>query len=90
VDRLVIASVSNWGGYGLVAAMSRLAGRPDWSGLPTAEHETRLLQYLADHGAVDGTTGKREYRVDGFTTEENGRVLERLRGVVSNGKAEKK
>ena len=25
VDRLVIASVSNWGGYGLVAAISRLA-----------------------------------------------------------------
>ena len=24
VDRLVIASVSNWGGYGLVAALSRL------------------------------------------------------------------
>ncbi|MCH8898250.1 MAG: DUF4392 domain-containing protein, partial [Chloroflexi bacterium] len=27
VDKLVIASVSNWGGYGLVAALSRLVGR---------------------------------------------------------------
>ncbi|MSQ16299.1 MAG: DUF4392 domain-containing protein [Dehalococcoidia bacterium] len=82
VDRLVLASVSNWGGYGLVAALSRLVGR---NLLPTVEHETELVRYLVDHGAVDGTTGQREYRVDGFTLEENGRALERLRGLVGQG-----
>gem|GEM_PF-1805712 len=30
--------------------------------------------------AMDGTTGKGDYRVDGFTLEEHGAVLERLRG----------
>jgi len=80
VDRLVIASVSNWGGYGLAAALSQLAGRPDWSGLPTVEHEAKLIRFLVDNGAVDGTTGKGDYRVDGFTLEEHGAVLEKLRG----------
>jgi hypothetical protein len=83
VDRLVIASVSNWGGYGLVAALSRRLGR---NLLPTVEHETRLIKYLVDHGAVDGTTGRQEYRVDGFTTEEHGRVLALLHRVVGGEK----
>ena len=79
VDRLVIASVSNWGGYGLVAALSRIAGR---NLLPTVEQETRLIHRLVDLGAVDGTTGDRKYYVDGFTTEENGELLSRLHRLL--------
>jgi hypothetical protein len=79
VDRLIISSVSNWGGYGLVAALSRLAGRDL---LPDLEEETRLIERAVDLGAVDGTTGEQKYYVDGFTTEENGRVLEQLRRWV--------
>ena len=75
VDKLVIASVSNWGGYGLVTALSQLAGR---NLLPTVEHETRLIHRLVEMGVVDGTTGKAIPTVDDFTTEENGEVLERL------------
>ncbi len=80
VDRLVIASVSNWGGYGLVAALSRIAGR---NLLPTVEHETRLIHRLVDLGAVDGTTGEGKYYVDGFTTEENGELLTRLHRLLA-------
>ena len=79
VDRLVIASVSNWGGYGLVAALSRLIGR---NLLPTVEHETRLVNRLVDLGLVDGTTGEASPKVDGFTTAENGKVLEQLHRLV--------
>jgi len=79
VDRLIISSVSNWGGYGLVAALSGLAGR---NLLPTIEGETKVIQKSVDMGAVDGTTGEREYYVDGFTTEENGVLLARLHAVV--------
>ena len=43
VDRLVIASVSNWGGYGLVAALSRLVGR---NLLPSVERETRVIEEM--------------------------------------------
>jgi hypothetical protein len=79
VDRLIISSVSNWGGYGLVAALSKLAGR---NLLPTVESETVLIKRSVDMGAVDGTTGDHEYYVDGFTTEENGELLARLHAVV--------
>ena len=80
VDRLVIASVSNWGGYGLVAGLSRIAGR---NLLPTVEHETRLIEYMVDNGAVDGTTGERNYTVDNFTAEQNGELLSRLHRLLA-------
>tara|TARA_B100001167_G_C16763417_1_gene302736 strand:+ start:479 stop:1222 length:744 start_codon:yes stop_codon:yes gene_type:complete len=79
VDRLIISSVSNWGGYGLVAALSKLAGR---NLLPTVESETVLIKRSVDMGAVDGTTGDHSYFVDGFTTEENGELLARLHAWV--------
>ncbi len=79
VDRLVVASVSNWGGYGLVAALSRLAGR---NLLPTVEHERNLINRMVEIGVVDGTTGKAVPTVDNFTTDENAAVLEQLHGVV--------
>ena len=78
-DRLIISSVSNWGGYGLVAALSKLAGR---NLLPTVESETVLIKRSVDMGAVDGTTGDHSYFVDGFTTEENGELLARLHALV--------
>ena len=79
VDRLVIASVSNWGGYGLVAALSRLAGK---NLLPAAEHETRIIREMVEAGAVDGTTGEAVATVDNFTTEENAALLARLHRLV--------
>ncbi len=75
VDRLVIASVSNWGGYGLVAAISRLTGR---NLLPSAESEALMVRGMVDAGAVDGTTGDAVPTVDNFSMEENGALLERL------------
>jgi hypothetical protein len=82
VDRLVIASVSNWGGYGLVAALSRLVGRDL---LPSVEEDRRLIRFMVDRGAVDGATGERRYYVDNFTLEENAAVLRRLHAAVGEG-----
>jgi hypothetical protein len=82
VDRLVIASVSNWGGYGLVAGLSRLAGK---NLLPSVEHETRIIRSMIEAGAVDGTTGEAIATVDNFTTEENGAILARLHRLVDEG-----
>jgi len=79
VDRLVVSSVSNWGGYGLVAALSLLNGK---NMLPTVDHETKLIEQLVHLGLVDGTTGEATHYVDGFTTEENGALLGRLHQLV--------
>ena len=79
VDRLVIASVSNWGGYGLVAALSRLVGR---NLLPSVERETRVIEEMVSAGVVDGTTGDAVPTVDGFNTEQYAAQLARLHRLV--------
>ena len=84
VDRLLIASVSNWGGYGLVAALSLLTGR---NLLPSVEAENRLITRMVDEGAVDGGSGLSRYYVDNFTLEENGELLELLHQKVDQGLA---
>ena len=82
VDRLILASVSNWGGYGLAAALSRLVGR---NLLPSIEEDGRLIIHLVDRGAVDGTSGDSKYYVDNFSLDENAAVLERLHRVIESG-----
>ena len=80
VSRLVISSVSNWGGYGLAASMSKLSGR---NLLPSIEAEQDLVRRTVDLGAVDGMSAKQEYKVDGFTLEENSRALQRLHDYLA-------
>ena len=80
VDRLVIASVSNWGGYGLAAALSQLTGT---NLLPGATEEARMVQGMIDAGAVDGTTGDAVPTVDNFSMDENGAILARLHDLVN-------
>jgi hypothetical protein len=70
--RLVIASVSNWGAWGIVAAMSRLRGQ---NLLPSVREAHDLVSKMVALGAVDGTTGRQTESVDGFSLEENDRVL---------------
>jgi len=79
VDELVIASVSNWGAYGLVAAMSRQCGQDL---LPTAEEAQSAIIRIVDLGAVDGISGSAQYSVDGFTLDDSMQLLERLRAIV--------
>ena len=77
--RLVIASVANWGAYGVVAALSRLAGR---NLLPAPADESACIRRLVSLGAVDGVTGAADCTVDSFTLSENTAVLERLNGLL--------
>ncbi|NQW24005.1 MAG: DUF4392 domain-containing protein [SAR202 cluster bacterium] len=81
VDRLVIASVSNWGGYGLIAALSRIAGK---NLLPSVESETAMLHGMVAAGVVDGTTGEAVPTVDNFSAEENGFMLSRLHRLMES------
>lgn len=77
--QLVIAGVANWGAYGVVAALSRLAGR---NLLPTPDDESACIRRLVSLGAVDGVTGAADCTVDSFTAAENAAVLEQLNGVL--------
>jgi hypothetical protein len=80
VSKLIITSVSNWGGYGLAASLSKLAGR---NLLPSLEQAADLLRRTVDLGSVDGFSTEPRYEVDGFTSEENGELLGRLHQLLA-------
>ena len=62
VSKLVISSCSNWGGYGIVAAMSLIARR---NLLPRPEQVEEWVNNCVAAGAVDGFSGERRAWVDG-------------------------
>lgn len=79
VAKLVIASVSNWGGYGLAAALSELSGR---NLLPSVEEEMEWLEKMVDVGAVDGVSAENKPWADGFSPEENAICLKDLHAYL--------
>ena len=82
VTHLIAASVSNWGGYGLVAAISRQAGQDL---LPTDEEQAEIIQWEYDQG-VWGTGATPDIPgVDNFSIEENLEILRMLRQHVEDG-----
>ena len=76
VNHLVIATVSNWGAYGIVRALGKCSGKQL---LPDFEHVKRFYQFIVDHGSVDGTTGKQQVTVDGFSMDVERSIVEALR-----------
>lgn len=79
VDHLVVAGTSNWGAYGVVAALERLARRPL---LHTPADERRLVEACVKAGAVDGIVRHREPTVDGLPLDVHAAVVELLRLAV--------
>lgn len=79
-DHLVISSTSNWGGYGLVAALSLETGR---NLLPDVDADAECIRFLVDAGAVSGVSGEHDYLVDEFTLDENAAVLTELHDLVN-------
>jgi hypothetical protein len=78
-DHLVVAGVSNWGAYGLVGALSVLAGRDLLPGAAEAEEDIRAIVRA---GAADGQTFRNEPTVDSQSLADNLAVLEEIRGVA--------
>ena len=75
VSELVISSVSNWGGYGLLAQLSQATGI---NLLPNIIDEKEMIEGMVNLGAVDGVTGKSVYQVDGFELNQNAIILDNL------------
>lgn len=78
-DWPIVAGVSTWGAWGLVAALSHLAGRDL---LPTREEVSEQLARLVGAGAVDGVTKRLEATLDGLPLETSLEVLEALRATA--------
>ncbi|MGH7347720.1 MAG: glutamate cyclase domain-containing protein, partial [Candidatus Rokuibacteriota bacterium] len=82
VDHLVVAGVSNWGGYGVVAALGRLTGSDL---LHTPELERRLIAACVEAGGCDGVTRRREPTVDSIGPDAHAAVVDLLRLASRSG-----
>jgi hypothetical protein len=72
VDHLVVAGVSNWGAYGIVAQLGRLTGQPL---LHTPTDERTMIDACVSAGAVDGLTRRREPTVDALDADTHAAVV---------------
>ncbi|MBI4636135.1 MAG: DUF4392 domain-containing protein [Candidatus Rokubacteria bacterium] len=83
VDHLVVAGTSNWGAYGIVAALGLLAGQDL---LHTGALERRLVEACVEAGAFDGVTRRGEPTVDGLPLDVHAAVVELLRHASGAGR----
>lgn len=83
-DYLVLAGVSDWGGYALALAIAALRGRSELIHHWTTDVQRELIEGLVrEAGAVDGVSGRREPTVDGLPLDEYLAVLDELRSVCA-------
>jgi hypothetical protein len=83
-DQLIVAGVSNWGAYGLMAALA--VERPEWrekiAAFLTAERDRAVTLAVVAAGGVDGVTAQRRPTVDGLGAEVHGALIEELRRIA--------
>lgn len=77
-NELVIASVSNWGVYGVIAALCRLLNQDLFENF----YPETIADYLVANGCVDGVTNRRESSEDGFPISVGISIIQQLRDLV--------
>ena len=76
----MIASCSNWGGYGLVAQLELMTGKDL---LPSVEQGYEWVKRSYEAGAVEGLSGEHKDWVDGRAPEDDAVCLRDLHDFVS-------
>lgn len=79
-DELIIATVSNWGVYGVIAMLSHLTKQD----LLALFDPLQIANYLFANGCVDGVTRKKEPGEDGFPLESGLQIIAQLRKLVTD------
>lgn len=78
VDELLIADVSNWGAYGIIAFLSMWNKKDLLADIKPLE----ILEYLSKLGSVDGVTRINELTEDGLPVDEGIEVISELRKLI--------
>ncbi len=78
-DELLVADVSNWGAYGLLAILGHWARRDLLANLTPVE----IINYLSTRGGVDGVTGENTLTEDGIQARVGLDVIRGLRALVN-------
>lgn len=81
-DILVVAAISNWGAYGVVAALAIALGRSDV--LHSTADEARMLEYCVRLGAVDGILARPIMAVDGTSAASQEALIVLLHNLIAN------
>lgn len=79
-DHPIIATVSNWGAYGICAYLQIMSGERL---LPTYSETAKYLQKIVDMGSIDGVTKRHESTVDGFTPEIEREIIDSLNDIAA-------
>lgn len=82
-DALVAATVSNWGAYGIAAALALILERPQV--LHSVEMERRIMEASAAAGFIDGVSGYVCPSVDGLALDVQLHLVRVLRTFVGDG-----
>ena len=77
-DELLVADVSNWGAYGLIAFLGYWRGRDMLGEISPLD----ILNYLSARGSVDGVTRESTLTEDGLQAEEGQNVIDKLRSLT--------
>ena len=77
-DELLVADVSNWGAYGLIAFLSVWQGED----LLARIDPEAILAYLSELGSVDGVTRINELTEDGLSPAEGLAVIAEIRAAI--------
>jgi hypothetical protein len=78
-DELVIAAVSNWGVYGVLAAMSAMLQKDLFDFFdPEA-----IIEFLVANGSIDGITRRPENSEDGFPLTVGLNIIAQLRKTIT-------
>ncbi len=78
-DALIVADVSNWGAYALIAVTEWLVGTDPLATLRPRE----LLTQLSRAGSVDGVTHENTLTEDGLSCDEGESLLSEIRTILS-------
>lgn len=82
-DYVIPATVSNWGGYGLAAALLALLGNPDI--MHDEATERRMLVASSFEGLIDGVTGTTCTSSDGLSEDVHVAIVGLLRALIGIG-----
>ncbi len=83
-DELLVADVSNWGAYGLIAMLGYISGQDLLGSLSPRDY----LEFLKLRGSVDGVTRENTATEDGFDAEVGEAVVAALREITGYGESE--
>jgi hypothetical protein len=83
-DELLIADVSNWGAYGLIAILGYWRDEDLLGTIAPLE----LLEYLSQRGSVDGLTRENTLTEDGLAASIGIELIQALRGLTGFGESQ--